>query len=97
MVRHLVMFRLKDKPERQENAQKLKEALEALEESIPEVKSIETGLNINEKSTAYDLVLISDFDNEDALERYRLHPEHKKVLELISEINEDIAAIDYYI
>lgn len=97
MIRHIVMFRLKDTPHKQKNAQKLKEAIEALEESIPEAKSIEVGLNINEKPSAYDLVLVSDFDNEEALERYRVHPEHQKVVDYIKQVNEDIAAVDYHI
>ncbi|MGM0612578.1 MAG: Dabb family protein [Bacteroidota bacterium] len=97
MIRHIVMFRLKDKAEKQENIQKLKKAIEALEELIPEAKSIEVGLNINEKPSAYDLVLVSDFDNEEALERYRVHPEHQKVVDYIKQVNEDIAAVDYHI
>ena len=97
MIRHIVMFRLKDEPEKQENIQNLKEAIEKLEDSIPEAKSIEVGLNINEKPSAYDLVLVSDFEDEDALERYRVHPEHQKVVEFIKKVNEDIAAVDYHI
>ncbi|MFW6019787.1 MAG: Dabb family protein [Bacteroidales bacterium] len=97
MIRHIVMFRLKDEPEKHENIQKLKEAIEKLEEFIPEAKSIEVGVNINEKPSAYDLVLVSEFEDEDALERYRVHPEHQKVVEFIKEVNEDIAAVDYHI
>ena len=82
---------------KQDNIQKLKEAIEKLEESIPEAKSIEVGLNVNEKPSAYDLVLVSDFENEDALERYRVHPEHQKVVEFIKKVNDDIAAVDYHI
>lgn len=96
MIRHIVMFRLKESPEKEKNAQELKEAIEALENIISEVKSIEIGLNINTKPAAYDLVLISDFENEEALDRYRVHPEHQKVLELIARINKEIAVVDYH-
>ncbi len=96
MLKHIVMFRLKDVPEKAENIKKLKEAIDDLEEIIPEAQSIETGTNVNTKPSAYDLVLVSEFEDEEALDAYRVHPEHKKVLELIKKVNDQIAVVDYH-
>ncbi|MFO8054058.1 MAG: Dabb family protein [Bacteroidales bacterium] len=96
MLRHIVMFKLKETPGKKENIQRLKQAIQALQDRIGEVKSMETGINVNSKPAAYDLVLVSDFEDEAALEKYRVHPEHKKVLELIKEVNDQIAVVDYH-
>lgn len=97
MLRHIVMFRLKNQTDKAKNLEKLKKELDELENKIPEVISLETGINMNPKSSAYDLVLITDFENEDVLDRYRSHTEHQKVLEFIAEINEETAVVDYYL
>lgn len=100
MVKHIVMLKLKDtenRIEKLENALQLKKAIEALSYKIDEVKYMEVGLNYNEKNTAYDLVLTSTFDNADALNKYRQHPEHIKVLDFLNEVTDKSAVVDYEI
>ena len=92
------MIRLKDSVSaeaKSENARKLKEAIEGLMGKIPELKSMEVGLNLSTKPSAYDLVLTSEFESVEALDMYRIHPEHKKVLELLYEVMEQTAVVDY--
>lgn len=92
------MFRMKEgssSEEKRNNTILLKESIEALREKIPEVKFIELAYNINTKPSAYDLVLISDFESEKALDIYRFHPEHQKVLELLKRVVKDTAVVDY--
>ena len=100
MVKHIVMLKLKDsedRGEKLENALKLKKSIEELSYKIDEVKYMEVGLNFNEKPSAYDLVLTSTFDNEEALEKYRIHPEHKKVLDFLYQVTEHSTVVDYEI
>jgi hypothetical protein len=100
MVKHIVMLKLKDtenRIEKLENALQLKKAIEALGYKIDEVKYMEVGLNYNEKPTAFDLVLTSTFDNGEALDAYRSHPEHVKVLDFLDEVTEKTAVVDYEI
>ena len=100
MVKHIVMLKLKDtenRIEKLENALQLKKAIEALGYKIDEVKYMEVGLNYNEKPTAFDLVLTSTFDNSEALDAYRGHPEHVKVLDFLDEVTEKTAVVDYEI
>ena len=92
------MIRLKDSVSaeaKSENARKLKEAIEGLMGKIPELKSMEVGLNLSAKPSAYDLVLTSEFESVEALDMYRIHPEHQKVLELLYEVMEQTAVVDY--
>jgi hypothetical protein len=100
MVKHIVMLKLKDtehKMEKLENALKLKKAIEDLRYKIDEVKYMEVGLNFSTKSTAFDLVLTSTFDNEEALEKYSKHDEHSKVMIFLQQVTETRAVVDYEI
>ena len=98
MIKHIVMIRLKDSVSAEAksgNARKLKEAIEGLMGKIPELASMEVGLNLSTKPSAYDLVLTSEFESVEALDMYRIHPEHQKVLELLYEVMEQTAVVDY--
>ena len=98
MIKHIVMIRLKetDPPEvKCENVKKLNAAIESLMGVIQELKSMEVGINLSTKPSAYDLVLTSVFDSLEDLDIYRVHPEHKKVLDLLYEVYEQTAVVDY--
>ncbi len=98
MIHHIVMIKLKPfsgKDEKQEKAIEVKNALESLPALISEIKFYEVGLNLLESERASDIVLISKFDTLNTLDAYRVHPEHKKVLALISEYAEKVTAVDY--
>jgi len=100
MVKHVVMLRMKEydnKTQKLENALKLKKALEALKVYIDEVKYIEVGLNLNVKPHSYDLVVTATFESEEALENYRNHPEHKKLMVFLRTVTEQSAVVDYEI
>ncbi len=62
---------------------------------VPELKSMEVGLNLSTKPAAYDLVLTSVFNSLEDLDAYRIHSEHKKVLDLLYEVYESTAVVDY--
>lgn len=77
------------------NARKLKKMLEDLIEHIPELKSMEVGINISTRPTAYDLILISEFKSEDDLDTYRVHPKHQEVIEFVKKVSKTSAVVDY--
>ncbi len=98
MIKHIVMIRLKEAGSQEaklENTKKLKSAIEGLMGKVPELLHMEVGLNLNTKPAAYDLVLTSEFESLETLDVYRVHPEHKKVLELLYELMESTAVVDY--
>ena len=70
------------------------DGLNKLKEIIPEIKSMETGININPKNE-YDAILISEFETMEDLEKYKNNPEHIKVSALCKKIRIDRQAIDY--
>ena len=98
MIKHIVMWRLKDFAEgasRVENAKKLKETLEGLKDKISEIREIEVGINFNPSDAAPDVVLYSTFDSAEDLNAYQKHPEHVKVAEFVGKIRSDRNVVDY--
>ena len=100
MIRHIVMFKLKEferAGKKEEIIGQLKERLEALSLKIPEIRFINTGLNINNSPNGFDLVLESEFDDMESLETYRVHPEHLTVVEFFKPYKLHSASVDYEI
>ncbi len=98
MIKHIVMFKLKEckiPGENIKNVRQLKKMLDDLINHIPEIKSMEVGINISSKPTAYDLVLVSEFANEDDLETYRVHPKHVEFVEFNKQFKEAAVVVDY--
>ena len=99
MLKHVVMWKLKEHAEgktKTENALWMKEHLEPLKDIIPEIISLEVGVNINKSDMAYDAVLISRFKNENDLETYKTHPEHVKISNYCKKIRESRVVADFY-
>lgn len=92
MIKHIVMWKFKENEE--ENMNKFLEGLNSLKNIIPEIKYMETGVNINPKNE-FDAILISEFETMEDLEKYKNNPEHVKVSKLCKSIRLDRQAIDY--
>ena len=98
IIKHIVMFKLKDKSEGRDkaaNVQLLKEMLEALPARIKEILFFEVGINFLQASVAFDLVLVSQFESIEALHSYQKHPEHLKVFDFVSKTCESRIVVDY--
>jgi hypothetical protein len=100
MIRHIIMFKLKDFESKEIKNQKLtqlKKMIDELGNQIGEIVSIQAGINFSSRDVAYDLVLLSTFKSRDDLQLYSAHPEHQKVVEFLKEIKLSSAVVDYYI
>lgn len=100
MIKHIVMWKLKDfanGKEKIENAKIMKIILEELKYKISGIKHIEVGINVNPSKQAYDVVLYSEFESVEDLTIYQNHSEHIAVSEFISEVRTERVVIDYEI
>ncbi|KEH99950.1 Dabb family protein (plasmid) [Clostridium botulinum] len=100
MIKHIVMWKLKEFAEgknKAENSTIIKENLESLQKEIPEIKGIEVGIDINKSEQAYDVVLYSKFENSEDLNTYQNHPSHVKVGKFIKKVNDGRIVVDYEI
>ena len=98
MIKHVVMWKLKDFAEgcdRKENANKIKTLLEGLKDKIEQIVYLEVGVNLNDSNMAFDAVLISEFQDMLGLEIYKNHPEHLKVADFVAKVRLDRAVVDY--
>ncbi|MDD7740588.1 MAG: Dabb family protein [Fusicatenibacter sp.] len=81
MVKHIILWTLKDeysKEEREEIKAGIKEGLEGLKGQIPGLLDIQVNTGRLESSNA-DLMLDSTFEDEAALKGYSTHPAHVAV------------------
>uniref|UniRef100_A9AB56 Stress responsive alpha-beta barrel domain protein n=1 Tax=Methanococcus maripaludis (strain C6 / ATCC BAA-1332) TaxID=444158 RepID=A9AB56_METM6 len=98
MIKHIVMWKLKENDkdnEKLENVKIIKTNLEALKEVIPEIKYIEVGIDSKKFENNYDVVLVSEFNSFEELDVYQKHPEHLKVGEFVKSVAEIRTAVDY--
>lgn len=92
------MWKLKAEAEgktKAENALWMKEHLEALRGVVPQIRTLEVGVNSKEGPMAYDAVLIATFDDEAALEAYKNDPRHVAVSNYCKKIREGRVVVDY--
>ncbi len=94
MLRHIVMMKFNEKGKAENGAEKIKEMLVGLLETVEPLKKMEVGLSDFENNT-FGLVLTADFEDEEGLNVYRAHPDHIKILQYMQEVVEQTAAVDY--
>ena len=98
MIKHIVLWKLKDSAEgatRAENAKKIKVSLEALKAKIPQIRYIEVGINVIPSDAAYDVALYSEFASEQDLDTYQKHPEHVKAADFVGKVRQSRVVVDY--
>lgn len=81
MVKHVILWTLKDELSAEEKVtikQGIKEGLEGLKGKVPGIVDIKVNINGLESSNA-DLMLDSTFESVEALKGYSVHPEHVAV------------------
>lgn len=100
MIKHIVMWKLKEVAEgktKAENAGIMKELLEDLPQKIEELKSAEVGINILEgdDEAICDVVLTTQCETQEDLEAYAVHPDHQKVVAFIKKVVTERRVVDY--
>jgi hypothetical protein len=100
MIKHIVMWKLKEHAEgadRASNARKMKEQLEACAGIVPGILKLEVGLAEPGLEATYDVVLYSEFDSKQALDAYQSHPQHAALKPFFSAVRDARQCMDYTI
>lgn len=99
MIKHIVHFQLAESAEgktKAENALRIKEELEELKGIIPQIITLEVGINLPDAPTTnFDLVIYSEFASMEDLSIYNGHPAHQKVVEFIGKVRTARTCVDY--
>jgi hypothetical protein len=94
MILHQVLLRFKPGTTAEPIAA-LAAALLEMKGPIPEIRDIRWGANLGPSNAEYPYVLTVTFDDLEALERYLVHPVHRRVVaEHLEAIREAKLAVD---
>lgn len=98
MLKHVVMWRFAEGAEgksREAHACWMKEHLEALVGIVPEIISLEVGVDHGHGPMSYDAVLTVCFADREAMQRYKGHPAHQAVSNYCKKVRESRTVVDY--
>jgi quinol monooxygenase YgiN len=98
MIKHIVMWKLKDHAEgadRATNAKKMKEQLEACTGIVPGILKLEVAIAEEGLEATYDIVLYSEFADKAALDAYQSHPQHQALKPFFGAVREARQCMDY--
>ena len=98
MIKHIVMWQLKDFAEgadKAANAVKMKQLLDGCADIVPGILRFETALAAPGLEATYDVVLYSEFESKAALDAYQEHPQHVAVKPFIGAVRQARQCMDY--
>lgn len=96
-IRHVVAWKLNavDPAQRAEHTEQISEALRSLLPIIPEIESMTIGKNALFPKDNFDMVLVADYADEQALNAYVEHPDHRRVAGFIRPLVRERACVDF--
>ena len=98
MIRHIVMWKLKDDAEgadKATNMARMKAMLEDCRGLVPGMGRLEVGLATAGLEATCDVVLYSEFESAAALEAYQHHPQHVAIKPFIGAVRLERQCLDY--
>lgn len=93
MIKHIVLFKLKDSSP--ESIATTAGVLHGLKGKVEQLRELEVGIDVVKSARSYDIALVATFDSLEDLEGYQVHPEHKKVIEHMTQVRESQVAVDF--
>lgn len=91
MIRHVVMWKLKDPAE----ALRFKALLDRCAGLVPGMAQFDVGIRTEGLDANVDVVLVSTFDTAAALDAYQNHPTHREVSAQLGPLRESRTVLDH--
>jgi hypothetical protein len=98
MIKHVVIWRLKNREDRQareETARAIKQKIEAMRGKIPGLLHIEGGVDFSATPDSCDIALYAELESREALAGYHVHPAHEEFKAFIGPRRSERYLIDY--
>ena len=97
MIRHIVMWNVRgaSREEKIANVERLQASFHSLRGRVPGLLHLEVGADSSGADYACDVVLVSDFESQAALDAYATHPEHLRVKAEIGDMRTARHQVDY--
>jgi hypothetical protein len=96
MIRHIVLLKL-DATEpavQSAHARELTSRIEALAGVVPGLRNVRVDRDLGDVATHFDLALVAEHDDADALKIYQTHPAHVEVADWIRTVASVRAVVD---
>lgn len=94
MVKHIVCFKLKDSS--LEEKEKVRALLLSMQGRVPSAKKIEVGIDFLGSERSYDVILMVDLENREALDTYQNDPYHVNTVKTyMHQARSGSVAVDY--
>lgn len=93
MIKHIVFFKLKDSSP--ESVNRTATVLRNMQGRIPQLVSLEVGVDVIRSERSYDISLIAEVQSLEDLQSYHIHPVHQDVIQHMNEFKESSIAVDY--
>ena len=93
MIRHIVMFRIKD--EYKDEIPQLVRNFYGMKGKIEGMLELEAGADILHSERSYDLALVTLFESREAFDAYQTHPAHMPVKKRMHEVRSGSVACDF--
>ena len=93
MIRHIVLFRIKD--EFKDEMPQLVKNFEGMAGRIEGMLELQAGADILHSERSYDLALITVFQDRAAFDAYQTHPVHLPVKKRMHEVRSASVACDF--
>ena len=91
MIKHIVLFKLKNRRDRQ----RALDALNGVKGKIEGLLDLEAGADFLGSERSCDIALVCTLKDKAALDFYQAHPLHQPVKKLMHELRESSVAADY--
>ena len=95
MLRHIVMYKLKDNSDAAKQA--LVDKFMSMDGIVEELIDIKAGADVLMSDRSYDVVLETTFKNRTMMEQYQNNPFHQMVKEYVRSVVEKSHSVDYVI
>ena len=97
MIKHIVMWKVRGDTaeQKREAALSMKSRFESLVALIPGLRRIEVGMDVSGVDYACDVVLYTEFDDQQSLDAYASHPEHLRVRKELGDMRTARYQVDY--
>lgn len=96
-IRHIVLWKLAadDADTRALHAEQIAARLQGLVGVVAEIEHLEVGRNVAFPQSNWDVALVSEFADVEALERYQVHPAHQEVAAFVRSVVAERSSVDY--
>jgi heme-degrading monooxygenase HmoA len=97
MIRHIVMWNVRGdtREAKAANVERLRDAFHGLRGRVPGLLRIEVAADTSGVDYACDVVLVSEFESQAALDGYATHPEHLRVKQVVGDMRIARHQVDY--